>query len=208
MKSIGAPAESGLWLWHSHVFVYKSIHYVAMNIVSIQPNAADPADRNKGVICLLIKAHSFVLSIDQMFSKTCEYAIRAVLYVAQRSKGGSKVGIKEIADGIGAPEYFTAKILQDLSRRGLIQSRKGPNGGFCFGNESSNYTLADIVRTIDGDKIFTGCALGLDHCSESKPCPLHNGFKKVRREIQNLLESVRLGTFNQELEQKMLFLKR
>lgn len=144
-----------------------------------------------------------------MFSKTCEYAIRAVLFIARRSSTtGAKVGIKEIADGIDAPEHFIAKILQDLSRRGMVQSMKGPGGGFYFEQESLNYTLADIVRTIDGDKIFSGCALGLKHCSESQPCPLHNDFKRIRAELQSVLESMKLGAFNEELEQKVLFLKR
>jgi Rrf2 family protein len=144
-----------------------------------------------------------------MFSKTCEYAIRAVLFIARRSSNtGSKVGIKEIADGIDAPEHFIAKILQDLSRRGMVQSMKGPGGGFYFERASLDYTLADIVRTIDGDKIFSGCALGLKHCSESQPCPLHNDFKRIRAELQSVLESMKLGAFNEELEQNVLFLKR
>ncbi|MBL7758392.1 MAG: Rrf2 family transcriptional regulator, partial [Chitinophagaceae bacterium] len=51
-----------------------------------------------------------------MFSKTCEYAIRAMLFVAQKTKEGDRIGIKEIAKGIDSPEHFIAKILQDLSR--------------------------------------------------------------------------------------------
>jgi len=64
-----------------------------------------------------------------MFSKTCEYAIRAMIFIAQKSKLG-RVGIKEIAEAIDAPEHFIAKILQELCRKGLLQSLKGPTGGF------------------------------------------------------------------------------
>lgn len=64
------------------------------------------------------------------FSKTCEYALRAVFFIAQKSEHGRKVGIREIAASIDSPEPFIAKILQDLSKRGLIQSAKGPTGGF------------------------------------------------------------------------------
>ncbi len=67
-----------------------------------------------------------------MFSKTCEYAIRALIFVAQKSKNGGRTGIKEIANGIDSPEYFIAKILQDLSRKGFVQSAKGPTGGFLW----------------------------------------------------------------------------
>ncbi len=143
-----------------------------------------------------------------MFSKTCEYAIRAVLFIAQKSSDGTKVSIKEIAKGIDAPEFFTAKILQDLSRRGLIQSLKGPTGGFFLNSDSAKFTLADVVRTVDGDKLFTGCALGLAQCSATQPCPLHHNFVKLREDIKGALESVKLGDFNEDLEQKLLFLKR
>ncbi len=90
-----------------------------------------------------------------MFSKACEYAIRAVMFVAQKSKDGTKIGIKEIAKGIDSPEHFVAKILQDLSRKGLIQSQKGPSGGFYLDDRSLKAPLADIVRTVDGDTLFT-----------------------------------------------------
>ena len=143
-----------------------------------------------------------------MFSKTCEYAIRAVLFIAQRTSEGSRVGIREIAKGIDSPEHFIAKILQDLSRKGVIQSQKGPAGGFYLDKSSLNATLADVVRIVDGDKIFSGCALGLKQCSESKPCPLHHEFKKIRENILKVLQSARLGEFNNELEKNLYFLKR
>lgn len=143
-----------------------------------------------------------------MFSKTCEYAIRAMIFIAQKSKGGNKVGIKEIAKGIDSPEHFIAKILQDLTRRRLLQSIKGPNGGFYLDEETLEYSLADIVKVVDGDKIFSGCGLGLKQCSESHPCPIHHEFKKVRREMQQMLEKAKLGEFTNELERNLTFLKR
>lgn len=112
------------------------------------------------------------------FSKTCEYAIRAVLYIASQSQEGKRVGIKEIAENINSPEYFLGKILQRLSRAGIILSVKGPNGGFYLDANGLNRPIADIVITLEGDEIFTGCGMGLSYCSESNPCPLHNEFKK------------------------------
>jgi len=134
-----------------------------------------------------------------IFSKTCEYAMRAVFYVAQRSHEGYRVGIKEIAEHINSPEPFLAKILQKLSREGLIQSVKGPNGGFYFDAASLNRPLADIVTAVDGDDIFTGCGLGLTYCSESNPCPLHEEFKKVRNQITHMLNHTTIGKFNMGL---------
>lgn len=137
--------------------------------------------------------------MQMFFSKTCEYAIRAVIFIAQKSEGGRKVGIKEIAAGIDSPEHFIAKILQDLSKRELIQSSKGPNGGFYVDSSAQSNTLADIVKAIDGEKIFKGCGLGLKSCSETKPCPLHNDFKEIRKKMQLTLQSATIGEFNENL---------
>ncbi|MET6998172.1 RrF2 family transcriptional regulator [Chitinophaga defluvii] len=142
-----------------------------------------------------------------MFSKTCEYAIRAILFIAQKSKDGDRVGIKEIAHGTDAPEHFIAKILQDLSRRGLIQSVKGPNGGFFLDKAALRFSLADVVKAVDGDRLFSGCGLGLKQCSETHPCPIHHEFKKVRKDILNMLEKAKVGEFHEQLEKKLTFLK-
>ena len=150
----------------------------------------------------------FVLQKINMFSKTCEYAIRAMILIAQKSKKGSKTGIKEIAKNIDAPEYFIAKILHDLGRKGIVQSLKGPTGGFFITRPGFDMSLADIVKAVDGEKLFTGCGLGLPYCSEKKPCPIHNEFKKVRMEIYNVLQEAKLGELQEQLENKMAFLKR
>lgn len=152
-----------------------------------------------GYICPVIK---------KMFSKTCEYGIRAMIFIAQHSKKGNKVGIKDIVMGIECPEYFIAKILQNLSRKSLVLSTKGPNGGFYMDEESMSNSLADIVKAIDGDKIFYGCGLGLKQCSETRPCPIHHEFKKVRNDIHKMLEQSKLGAFTTQLDKNMTFLKR
>ncbi len=142
-----------------------------------------------------------------MFSKTCEYAIRALIYIAQKSKDGNRIGIKEIASGIDSPEYFIAKILQELSRKGFVQSAKGPNGGFYMDDANLEQSVADIVREIDGDKLFSGCGLGLKECSEDHPCPIHNDFKHIRQEIKTMLEESRIQLFVENLDLKLTFLK-
>ena len=141
-----------------------------------------------------------------MFSKTCQYAIRAMLFIAKKTKSGSNTGIREIASGIDAPEHFIAKILQDLVRKGILQSLKGPTGGFYLDKESMQCSLADVVKVIDGDSLFIGCGLGLKICSEVKPCPIHNQFKIIRKEIFNMLEAAKIGEFSKKLEKDLAFL--
>ncbi|WP_134091284.1 Rrf2 family transcriptional regulator [Olivibacter sp. XZL3] len=143
-----------------------------------------------------------------IFSKTCEYAIRAVFYIAHKSAAGTKVGIKDIATGIDSPELYLAKILQDLSRKGLISSAKGPNGGFYINEASLNRPISDIVEVVDGNNLFYGCALGLKQCSEINPCPLHEQFKAIRSQIHELLDNTTINGFNEELMNGLLSLRK
>lgn len=143
-----------------------------------------------------------------MFSKSCEYGIRAMMYIAQKTRSGERVGIKEISKGIGSPEPFMAKILQKLSREGLVLSVKGPNGGFYIDVKTEKITLADIVKAIDSDQLFTGCGLGLKACNEKKPCPIHNEFKAIRTKLKTMLESTFIEEFSESLERGLTHLKR
>ena len=143
-----------------------------------------------------------------MFSKACEYALRAMMFIAQRSDKGYKVGIKEIAKQTQTPEHFIGKILQLLCQKGLLQSAKGPNGGFFIDELTKNKTVADIVTAIDGNKLFIGCGMGLKNCSEKKPCPLHDEFKIIRKNIFDMLQTKTVGEFNHELTSGVRYLKR
>ncbi|HVS93813.1 MAG TPA: Rrf2 family transcriptional regulator [Mucilaginibacter sp.] len=134
-----------------------------------------------------------------LFSKTCEYAIRGIFFIARKTAGGGRVSIKDIAAAIDSPEPFLAKILQDLSRRGIVQSTKGPNGGFYFDKDSLKRPLAEIVEAVDGNGLFIGCGVGLKQCSEINPCPLHNEFKNIRNQIQHLLEKTSIGEFTGDI---------
>nr|WP_315250892.1 Rrf2 family transcriptional regulator [uncultured Flavobacterium sp.] len=128
-----------------------------------------------------------------MFSKTCEYGIRATIFIASESYQNKRVGLKDIAKKIDSPEAFTAKILQILSKDNIINSIKGVGGGFEIPRETMrNIKLAQIVNALEGDRVFTGCGLGLTHCSEDHPCPMHEKFKSIRNELAFMLENTNL----------------
>jgi len=143
-----------------------------------------------------------------IFSKTCEYAMRSVFYIAHRTSNGGRVGIKEIASGIDSPEHFLGKILQDLSRKGIVKSAKGPNGGFYMDHDSLNRPLSEVVEAVDGNQIFIGCGLGLKHCSEINPCPLHDEFKEIRNQMKKMLTDTMIYEFNEDLNLGITKLKK
>jgi Rrf2 family protein len=142
-----------------------------------------------------------------MFSKSCEYAIKAMIFVAQKSKENLRVGVKEIAKGINAPEHFIAKILQDLSRKKLMRSVKGPNGGFYLEKTDFKTALSDIVQAVDGDKIYSECVLGLKACSHKNPCPVHHEYKEIKKKLITMIEKNTIGNFTEKLNSGNFFLK-
>ena len=142
-----------------------------------------------------------------MFSKSCEYAIKAMICISQKSREGSRVGVKEVAKSIDAPEHFIAKILQELTRKRILQSMKGPNGGFYLEKTDLKTSLADIVKAIDGDKIYDECVLGLKACSQKNPCPVHDEYKEIKKKLILMLEKNTVETFNEMIDGGKYFLK-
>jgi len=124
-----------------------------------------------------------------MFSKGCEYGIRALTVIGQADAEGRKIGIKEICRLAKTPESFTAKILQSLVRKEIISSQKGPAGGFYFSKKMEDIKLYDVVEAIDGYGVFRKCGLGLANCNAKKPCPLHYKFEVVRNELYDMCMS-------------------
>ena len=143
-----------------------------------------------------------------MFSKACEYAIRAAIFIASESEKGSRASLKDIAREIDSPEAFTAKTLQKLSRSGIIHSTKGAHGGFEVKPEKmDNIMVSDIVVAIDGDKVYTRCSLGLHNCSEEHPCPFHTRFKPVRNGLKDIVENTSLKDLTSGLISGETFLR-
>jgi len=125
-----------------------------------------------------------------MFSKSCEYGIKAVIFIAQKSLQNERVRLDDIASAIDSPVAFTAKTLQLLSRNNIIHSVMGANGGYEIPKEEiEKITLLQLVKVIDGELIYNGCGLGLTECNNDAPCPIHDDFIKVRNELKQMLQN-------------------
>lgn len=143
-----------------------------------------------------------------MFSKACEYGIRAMIHIAHQSKKGNRVNLKDVANAIDSPVAFTAKILQSLAKDNLIISIKGSGGGYEIVNEQSTaITLYNVVLSIDGEKKISKCGLGLKACNETKPCPVHFQFKSIRDDLNEMLQSTTVMDLATELNYGMTYLK-
>jgi Rrf2 family protein len=123
-----------------------------------------------------------------MFSKSCKYAIRAILYLALYTSKEQKMGVDELAAKLDVPKHFLAKILQQLTRNDLISSSKGRNGGFYLTEENKKLNLLAVIECMDGARAFRECILGLAECSNENPCPYHGTVRKYRDQFLMLVE--------------------
>lgn len=136
-----------------------------------------------------------------IYSRSSEYAIRAFVNLAQ-APPGTYVMVKQIAAAEGIPTHFLAKILQQLARKGLLRSSKGPTGGFTLRVPSDGIHLLDIVEALDGTVEYQKCAAGLAECSDEMPCPMHDSWKALRSRIMDYLGRNTIQDLAKALEQK------
>jgi Rrf2 family protein len=124
-----------------------------------------------------------------MFKKETEYAFRAMVYIQARNHAGERPGIDEIAREIEAPRFYMAKILQRLVRQGFLSSLKGKGGGFFLDQDMPDRPLKEIIVSVEGEKLFTGCGFGLKNCDAEHPCPLHDQYSLIRNALDELVSA-------------------
>jgi Rrf2 family protein len=122
-----------------------------------------------------------------IFSKKCEYAIKALIHLCIHSDEDTKLNITDISDSIHSPMHFTSKILQELARHKIVSSSKGLGGGFYLNNSQKNVPIRDVIDIIDGKELLSQCGLGLKKCSSVNPCPIHNEFVKYSEQLKQAL---------------------
>jgi Rrf2 family protein len=141
-----------------------------------------------------------------MLSITCKTAIKAVVYLASRFESGEKAGIKEIASFINASEHTVGKMLQSLVKANIINSTKGPAGGFYISSRQLQQPIIHIVHEIDGKNVFNECGLGLSKCSATRPCPMHDDYKAIRDQFKTMCQEKRVIDLCETVNDGLAFL--
>ncbi|MEO8710765.1 MAG: Rrf2 family transcriptional regulator [Parafilimonas sp.] len=142
-----------------------------------------------------------------MFSKSAEYALRAVIYIAQNDTESKKLGLAEIAKAIDSPKSFTAKILQILTAENkIISSVRGPNGGFYITEKSKQLPVRKVLEVMGEGGVLDKCVLGLAKCSETKPCPMHAQYKLIKKQLITLFETKTIKNLADEMRKGDVFI--
>lgn len=128
-----------------------------------------------------------------IFSKSLGYAVRGILYIVFRTEEGKKVLLSEIAEQLSAPRHFLAKVMKKMVKENIIDSMKGPYGGFYTNENTMRTSLARLMEITGEDKRLTSCVLKLRRCNSKKPCPMHIEVATLRDEWKQLLNSTTIG---------------
>jgi Rrf2 family protein len=126
-------------------------------------------------------------SMPVIFSRACEYALRALLEMAHHPEQESWT-VQELATRTDTPAPFLAKTFQLLVKGDILSSLKGRRGGFTFARQPNKLSIMEIVNLIDGPMLTQNCALGLSTCSDTNPCPFHPYWKDIRNSITRALQ--------------------
>jgi Rrf2 family iron-sulfur cluster assembly transcriptional regulator len=137
-----------------------------------------------------------------IYSNACAYAILAISRLAMLRPDGYAL-MDELCEGTDLPRHFVAKIFQDLVRKGLLTSAKGRGGGFALARDPRDISLYEIVVAIDGPARLEACVVGLARCDDKQPCPQHDRWASVRRQLHDLLHKTSVADMATALKKKI-----
>jgi len=138
-----------------------------------------------------------------LISRTSQYAIQALIYIALKGEG-TPILSREVAEQLGVPSAYLAKIMQMLCKGGVLTSFRGRLGGFCLREQPEKVDLMRVLLITEGQDFTTHCVLGLKQCSDETACPMHHKFLPIKSEIvdmltgqnlANLAEAVKAGKY-------------
>ncbi len=130
-----------------------------------------------------------------MISQTTEYALRAVVWLA--SNRDHSLTAQQIADATRVPAGYLAKVLQGLSRAGLLRSQRGLGGGFTLARPPAELSMWDVVQAVDPIHRIVECPLGFELHGE-KLCALHEQLDKAIAQLERHFRRCSIATLIDE----------
>ena len=135
----------------------------------------------------------------QLYSKGCEYAIKALLHMKEQ---GKNYGARAICRKARIPESFSRKVFQSLVRGDFLEAISGPGGGYRLKNHPKEISILDIVKAVDGEKAYDQCVMGLSKCQNSNPCVLHESWQNTKKKLTSELGTKYLQDLMDQQEKK------
>ncbi len=127
-----------------------------------------------------------------ILSRTSQYAVQAMIYMATQSPNAPVLN-KDIAERLNVPAPYLAKILQAMSKGGLLSSFRGRLGGFCLREPAAQISLMRLLQLTEGADFTQSCLLGLKRCSDETACPVHARWLPIKEKVIEMLNQMTLA---------------
>lgn len=131
------------------------------------------------------------------FTRESDYALTGLAVLVEAGED-AVLPVSEIAEARGLPGAFLARIFRTLSRRGVLESRRGRGNGYTLARPASSTSLREVIEAVEGSEVFERCLLWREHCHDESPCPLHHRLKELRPRIEALLDTTTLADYVSE----------
>jgi len=125
-------------------------------------------------------------------TRETDYAIRCVLYLSGKEE--AVIRADEISRAMSVPKSFLSKILQKLTKAGVITSFRGVKGGFRLAKKPRQISLLDVIEAIEGPAAMNRCALDASSCNFSGTCTVHPVWVKLRKIVEDYLRKTDFRT--------------
>ena len=130
-------------------------------------------------------------------SRRTDYALRAMTYLAIRRDDGPCT-IAEVSRVEKTPREFTAKVLKDLCRLGLLRSILGPRGGYLLVRPPNEITVLDVMEALDGPMAINKCLVDPTFCNQTPGCRMHRLFGLVNEKMREILGGTTIADIAEE----------
>jgi Rrf2 family transcriptional regulator, iron-sulfur cluster assembly transcription factor len=124
-------------------------------------------------------------------SKTSEYAVRALIYLAASDR--APCSVRHLHTKLDIPEKYLGRLMKNLADKGLLIATRGMRGGYRLAKPLADIALLDIVAAVDGLADYERCILGFPTCGDDDPCPLHEQWGPKREGIKTMLARITLA---------------
>lgn len=122
-------------------------------------------------------------------TKKADYGLMALKYLAEHPETAA-LSAKDIADAYGIPAQLLAKILQQLTRSGMLKSHAGMNGGYALSRDAREISAYEVIHAIDGPFFITSCTKGAKGCELTPSCTIKEPLARVNDTIAGVLKSI------------------
>jgi len=132
-------------------------------------------------------------------TKKADYGLIAMKHLAEHAQEGSCTA-KDVAESYGIPPEALAKILQRLTKAGLLHSQHGINGGYTLARDARDISAYEVIRAIDGPLFITACITVRGECDQSERCTIREPLRKVNQSIEDVLRQITIGHMTEAIE--------